>query len=81
MAQPFISYRSKSSVGAPLPTAFWVKSAKGNSSCCQPVKSSEKAAVQRWASSVVDPGFRFSSRSMNRLEPEFWPYIHRVKPA
>ncbi len=79
-AQPCTSVRPSPSSGAPLPISLRVKSAKGNSKYRQPEKSSLKVTVCRSASSVVDPGFRLSRRSMKRSVPLLFPYSQKLNP-
>jgi hypothetical protein len=45
----------------------------GNSSSCQPLKSSTNSTEKRSASSVVEPGLRFSRMSMKTVVPLFRP--------
>jgi hypothetical protein len=56
-------------LGAPLPISFRTRLANGKRSCFQPTKLSRKLAVQRSASSCVEPGLRFSITSMKRVVP------------
>ena len=55
--------------------------ANGKRSCFQPMKSSLKPAVQRSASSRVEPGLRFSIRSTKRSVPLPVPYSQSAKPS